>query len=160
VRLYLVRHGKAEPGGDDEARRLTDRGRKDVQRTASALRAARVQVDRIDHSGLARAAETSEILASALDAPAGATHGLAPMDDVAAAARRLESVALPRLMLVGHQPFMSRLAAYLLTGRAAGVAIHLPTAAVVHLSNDERAWELEWLLVPDLIVPFPVHNRG
>jgi phosphohistidine phosphatase len=151
VRLYLVRHGKAEPGGDDEARRLTDRGRKDVQRMASALRAARVRVDRIDHSGLARAAETAEILANALDASAGATRGLAPMDDVAAAARRLEGVAIPRLTLVGHQPFMGSLTAYLLTGRAAGVSIHRPTAAAVHLSNDGGAWQLEWLLVPDLI---------
>lgn len=148
--LYLVRHGKAEAGHDDDLRRLTEGGRKTVRRVAGRLADAGVRPDRIEHSGLVRARETAEILAGALGSTPEAVAGLRPEADVAPIARRLLGSPARRIMLVGHLPFMARLTCYLLTGDADSDLIHLRTGAVVCLSH-EGAWLLEWLLSPDLV---------
>jgi phosphohistidine phosphatase len=66
-RLFLVRHGKAEPsvGRDDYARKLTERGRADARRVAKALAARHFLPDVLIHSGAARAKETAEIFVAA-----------------------------------------------------------------------------------------------
>jgi len=146
--LYLVRHGKAEPGEDDNLRRLTDGGRKSVQRVGRRLADAGVHVNRIDHSGLIRARETAEILAGAVGGDVRAVEGLGPTDNVASAARHVNGNE--DIMLVGHLPFMERMASYLLTGDADSQVLHFRTGAVACLSNAEGYWLLEWLLSPNL----------
>src|SRR5258707_915605 len=89
--LYLVRHGKAEEGTDDAARRLTRQGSDIGERVAQRLATAGIEVERIEHSGLARAAETADILAKALGSTCTATSGLRPSHNVASAAMRLNS---------------------------------------------------------------------
>jgi phosphohistidine phosphatase len=148
--LYLVRHGKAEPGGDDAARKLTDQGRKAVRRVARHLAGAEVHVDRIEHSGLARAEETAQILADAVGGSVTAAGGLGATDPVESVAQRIESSISQSLMLVGHSPFMNRLAAYLLTGDAEADILHFRTATVACLSDEDGGWTLEWFLPPDL----------
>ena len=148
--LYLVRHGKAEPGDDDATRRLTDGGRKAVGRIARKLSDAGIHVDRIEHSGLARAAETGEILAKALGGEVVAVAGLGPSDNVASAARRLEGRDDHSIMLVGHLPFMGRLAGYLLTGDADAEPLHFRAGAVACFATSDGGWVLEWLLPPSL----------
>lgn len=148
--IYLVRHGKAEAGGHDAARRLTAGGRKAVRRVARKLANAGVRVDRIEHSGLIRAQETAEILAQAVGGEVRAVDGLGSSDDVVPVARRLGSEGGDSLMLVGHLPFMGCLASYLLTGAEDSLSLHFRTGAVTCLSADEGAWALEWLLPPDL----------
>ena len=150
MNLYLVRHGKAEDGADDRARRLTDRGRQAVERVARRLRKADVHVGRIEHSGLVRAEETAEILARAVGGELFAVDDLHPSDDVAATASRLRNGARGDLMLVGHQPYMGRLASNLLVGDADADLLHFVTGAVVCLSDDEGGWALEWLLTPGI----------
>jgi phosphohistidine phosphatase len=148
--IYLVRHGKAESGGDDSARRLTDRGRADVERVARRLGKAQVRVDRVEHSGLARAAQTAEILARTVGGEVAAVFDLGASDPVEPVARRLEGDGAGSSMLVGHLPFMERLAAYLLTGDADRECLHFRTATVACLEGDGGSWRLEWLLPPDL----------
>lgn len=150
MQLYLVRHGKAEAGTDDDRRRLTDGGKKAVQRIARRLAAAKVRVDRIEHSGLVRAAETAEIIADTLDAKVEAVTGLRPSDDVTSTARRLEGTEESSLMLVGHLPFMERLASYLLTGDEEACLLHFRTASIACFSGSGPEWVLEWFLPPDL----------
>jgi phosphohistidine phosphatase len=147
--VYLVRHGKAEVGERDELRRLNDRGRKSVQRVAARLRETGVHVRRVEHSGLVRAAETAEILAKAVGGKAVEVPGLRPMDDVRAMAAALAGRPEREVMLVGHMPFMGRLASYLLTGEEREV-LHFRTAAAACLSDVEGRWLVEWLLPPDL----------
>lgn len=148
--VYLVRHGKAEPGTIDSERRLTAGGRKSVSRIARRLAAADVRVERIEHSGLVRARETAEIMAEALGARMDAAPGLAPEDDVAPIAQRLENASSDTLMLVGHNPFMQDLATYLLTGNEIGEFIHVRTSTALCLSNDGGPWALEWMITPDI----------
>jgi len=147
--LYLVRHGKAEAGGDD-ARNLTDGGRKAVGRIARKLSDAGLHVDRIEHSGLARAAETAEILSRAVGGEVVAVAGLGPSDNVAETARRLEGRDDGSIMLVGHLPFMGRLASYLLTGNADAEPLHFRAGTVACLTSSDGGWVLEWLLPPSL----------
>jgi phosphohistidine phosphatase len=147
--LYLVRHGKAEQGaGDDASRRLTDGGRKAVQRVAKALAEAGVRVDRVEHSGLVRARQTAEILASAVGGEIAAAADLGSSADVVSVANRLDREG--SLMLVGHAPFMPKMASYLLGGRPDAELLHFRTGSVACLSNGEGSWQLEWFLPPKL----------
>ncbi|GAC1334522.1 MAG: phosphohistidine phosphatase SixA [Chloroflexota bacterium] len=150
MKLYLARHGKAESGADDHARRLTDRGRSSVERVAQRLANGKVRVARIEHSGLVRAVETAQILAAAIGGSLEAADDLHPLDDVGQAANRLQRGGETAVMIVGHQPFMGRMAAHLLTGDAENAFLHLPTGAVAYLSDDEGHWSLRWLLTPDI----------
>src|SRR5687767_10823392 len=63
VELYLMRHGEAEAGASDAARRLTAEGAAAVERVAARAAAAGVRLDRVYHSGLVRAEQTALILA-------------------------------------------------------------------------------------------------
>lgn len=148
--LYLVRHGKAESGADDTARRLSNEGREAVQRVARRLAKAGVRVQRIQHSGLVRAEETAEILAEALGGSVAAAPGLGPSDEVAPVAGQLGEGTDESLMLVGHLPYMERLAAYLLSDDADAEILHFRTGAVACFSDDAGHWTLEWFLMPDL----------
>ena len=148
--LYLVRHGKAESGADDAARKLSAKGRETVKRVAIRLADAGVRVQRIEHSGLVRAEETAGILAEALGGSPAAAPGLGPSDEVAAVAKRLGERGDESLMLVGHLPFMERLAAFLLSDDADAELVHFRTGAVACLSDEAGHWILEWFLSPDL----------
>jgi phosphohistidine phosphatase len=146
--LYLVRHGKAEQGIEDDASRaLTPGGRKAVRRVAERLAGTGVRVARVDHSGLVRARQTAEILAETLGAQPMPASGLRPADPVEPLAARLQD---ENLMLAGHNPFMERLATVLLIGTADPAILHFRTAAVACLSRETGRWTLEWFLEPDL----------
>jgi phosphohistidine phosphatase len=54
-------------------------------------------------------------------------------------------------MLVGHLPYMSRLASRLLTGRAEKGSINFKEGGVVCLSYEDGKWVVEWMVVPELI---------
>lgn len=155
MHLYLVRHGKAEAGADDALRRLTPAGRKAVRRVARALQRAGVQVGRIEHSGLVRAAESAEILGEALGGIVQQAPGLEPLAGIEAAVERILAAPVESLMLVGHNPFMESLASYLITGGETSGSLHFRTAAVACFSREGDAWRLEWFVEPDL---FPNHG--
>ncbi|MGH8554307.1 MAG: histidine phosphatase family protein [Gammaproteobacteria bacterium] len=64
----------------DPDRPLTDTGRRDIERLAKFLNAAKVRVSRIIHSGKTRAQQTAEILAkdSGRNVSIDAMSGLTP----------------------------------------------------------------------------------
>ena len=53
-------------------------------------------------------------------------------------------------MLVGHLPFMERLASYLLMRQEDVSILHFKTSAVACLSMDSGQWTLEWFLPPGM----------
>ena len=70
--LYFLRHGDAEPASaatPDQARRLTERGRRETHAVAEALHRAGLRPEAILTSPLARARETGEILGSSILGP-------------------------------------------------------------------------------------------
>lgn len=140
MRVYLVQHAEALPESVDPARRLSDKGREEVSRVAAFLAASGVQVARIRYSGKARARETAEILAAALGAamPGEAMPGLAPNDPVEPV--RAEVVRWEEdTMLVGHLPFMARLASLLTAGRDDPPFFAFQPGSVVCLEREEEA---------------------
>jgi phosphohistidine phosphatase len=149
MKLYLVRHGEALVQGEDSARPLTHRGRREAE--ACALIAARLAVKPFEiwHSGKARARETAEILAAKLGAPVRQAAGLFPNDAVEPWGERAGQ-GMNDLMLVGHLPFMERLASYLLTGDTGFDLLAFRTAAMACLARESGPWRLLWMTGPEM----------
>ena len=103
----------------------------------------------IYHSGILRAKETAEILAKYLMPPSGvkAIAGLLPEDDPLAGKAELEAATDP-IMLVGHLPYMSRLAALLVRGDREATVINFEPAAIVCCSKTAAQWKIDWHLAP------------
>jgi phosphohistidine phosphatase len=55
-------------------------------------------------------------------------------------------------MLVGHMPFMARLASVLLAGDAVTLTVSFRPGSVVCLEEgDDEAWDIAWMIRPELI---------
>ena len=125
MRIVLVRHADAAPGTPDELRTLTSEGRDQARRLGERLRAEGISPDAVLTSPLLRARETAEALG--LGKPQ-AQEALAPgatPEDVRAAVEGHGDTVL----VVGHQPDCSRIAAAI----SGGPEPRFPPAGVVVL---------------------------
>jgi phosphohistidine phosphatase len=117
MRIYLIRHGDAVPeevAGSDRDRWLSPRGREAARILARLLRGQRIEIDAVLSSPLPRAVQTAELVAAGLDY----------LGDVVSR-RCFEPGAHPRVaadvilasggsvLVVGHEPSISALGAYL-----------------------------------------------
>jgi phosphohistidine phosphatase len=150
--LFLVQHGKAAQADIDPERGLTGEGRADVERIADVAKGYRVAVGSILHSGKKRARETAEIFASRLGAgiTVTAVTGMDPNDDVASFAMKLN--AADNTMVVGHLPFMEKLAAHLVTGSSLRPVFKFQNGGIVCLDRDQGtgSWVITWSLSPHI----------
>ena len=118
MNIYLVRHGDAVPedeAGSDRDRWLSPRGREAARILGRLLREQRLELDAIVCSPLPRAVQTAELLAQSLD-----------YIGHIASWRCLEPAAHPRIastliaaagaavLVVGHEPSISALGAFLM----------------------------------------------
>ncbi len=151
VYVYLVQHGEAAPKDIDPERPLTDRGREEVGDVAALVSRLGLEVAQIRHSGKTRAAQTAAVLAEAMAPAEGveAASGLAPNDAVAPVAEVLASAPRP-LMLVGHLPFLGRLAGVLVCGDPDRSPVRFRNAAIVCLARDAGLWQVAWILTPEM----------
>ena len=152
MEVYLVQHGDAVPKSVDRARPLSERGRKEVEGVAAFAARLGLAVGQIRHSGKTRAQQTAGILGEALS-PAGgvvAAPGLAPLDDVQPVADGLAGEPEP-VMLVGHLPFLARLAGLLLTADAGNEVVRFRMGGIVCLSREEDRWQVAWILTPEMV---------
>ncbi len=153
MRLYLVQHGEALAKEVDPERPLSEQGRSDVQRLTAFLDRAGVRVSRVVHSGKERSRETAELLAAGL-APgviAESRGGIDPLDPTEPVAKEAESWS-EDTMLVGHLPFMARLASRLVASREESEAIGFrPGSVACFEDGDEGGWILVWLIRPELV---------
>lgn len=154
MHLYLVQHGEAKSKDVDPDRRLTEKGIQDVQKVAAFLKTLDIGVDSIWHSGKARALETANILATAFSSAQGVTvrEGIAPKDSVDPVKSDL-SKAEEDLMIVGHLPFLNKLASALITDYESSDAVAFRQAGVICLKrdDDDGNWRLSWMVIPDLL---------
>ncbi len=160
MKLYLVRHALAEdhnPAGDAE-RTLTPKGRLRMAAATKGLRDLKVRPDIILTSPMRRALETATILAEELggirleelrELGAG-PYG--PADILAALAPYTN---LKEVALVGHQPGLGELAAFMLTGSTANCSIELKKGAVVCVEEasdqGQNRYTLIWALPPKVL---------
>ncbi len=154
MRLYLVRHGKAEQGGGEWERPLTARGIRDVGRIAACLEKAGCRVARVVHSGRTRARQTAELLSAAVN-PQGRVEemriGLQP-DDATDVLAKAAAGWDDDVMVVGHQPFMGRMAAHLLCGDSGVPLVTVKTGSVICCERTGGGWALCWMIVPSIVV--------
>ncbi|HEY4428617.1 MAG TPA: phosphohistidine phosphatase SixA [Solirubrobacteraceae bacterium] len=122
--LWLLRHAEAEPHGvrPDSERRLTERGEQQARAAGLALVKMDVSFDAVLFSPKARARQTAELAAEAWSDEARERlreyPPLAGGFDARQAQEALADVGPEaRVLLVGHEPDLSRVVAELTGGR-------------------------------------------
>jgi len=152
VEIYLVQHAKAKSAEIDPDRSLTGEGRSDAEAVARLAKRMGVTVHQIRHSGKVRAEQTAEIFGQALSPAEGvlAVPGLGPVDEVEPVADELAEAKKPT-MLVGHLPFMERLAGWMLAGDAERPAVKFHNAGIVCLAGEGKGWQVTWIAVPAMV---------
>lgn len=147
MEVFLIRHASAEDGPDDAARPLSAKGRKRFKETVAGLVSLQVKFDRLLHSPKLRAVETAELLLPLVEGKREST----PLLAVAPSAALLELLRGPVIAAVGHEPHLSALLAWLVTGDAAlGKGFELKKGAVAWLEGTPTpgAMRLRALLPP------------
>jgi phosphohistidine phosphatase len=133
MKVYLVQHGEAKTEEEDPERPLSKKGVKDVQKVAAFLAGAGVKVARVPER------KVDEV------------GGLKPLDDPRIWFERILK-AEKDTVLVGHLPYMSRLASLLLKGDAERNAVNFKQGSVVCLENPgDGNFSVEWIVIPELI---------
>ena len=153
MRLYLIQHGEARPEIEDPQRSLTDRGEEEVRRISKAAKGLKIRPCMVYHSGKTRAKQTAEIIASGLsifDLSVQAVQGLNPNDDVRPWAERVAKETRD-IMIVGHLPFLEKLASLLLSGNENARLVIFRYGAIVCLDQKEdNGWAVRWLITPEI----------
>jgi phosphohistidine phosphatase len=153
MRIYLVQHGESRREEEDPQRRLTEEGVRNVQKVAQFLRPLGLKLETIWHSGKDRAQQTGEILAGAVSPSQGLLqrNGLAPNDPVAPVKQVIEE-STGDLMIVGHLPFLAKLAALLVADNEETEIVAFKFGGVVCVERiDDGRWKLAWMIVPALL---------
>lgn len=150
--IHLVRHGEATSKEENAQRPLTEAGRAAVGRIAGWAAEAGVRADQIRHSGKLRAEQTAQIFAEHLAGAPGpvATSGLGPNDDVVPVADRIGDED-HSVMIVGHMPFLGKLASQLLIDDPERSLIEFGAGAVVTLAQDYNGWRLRCVMQPEMV---------
>ena len=77
--------------------------------------------------------------------------GLDPMDPVEPVAEQIAELA-GDLMIVGHLPFLARLAALLVTGRDSSDVAAFPACGLLCLEGGgQDPWQIRWMIVPEIL---------
>ncbi len=149
MNVYLVQHGEAKTEAEDPERALTQFGTEVVERIAAWAAKTGIEVDQVRHSGKRRAQQTAEILAHGIVPSQGvvSVSGLNPNDDVVPWAENLAEES-GSVMLVGHLPFMSRLASLLLVGDPTKGILRFRNAGIACLISEKGQWSLGWVVTP------------
>ena len=156
MNLYILRHGIAAERGaeylDDELRPLTDKGIRRMRREAKGMDAIGIAPDLIISSTLVRAIETAEIVQQGLSAPPRliTSGALVPSAHPSRIVQDLvdSHTALDNVMVVGHEPHMSSLVSYILTGRVSWL-IDMKKGALVSIDlSPSGRGRLLWAMAP------------
>jgi phosphohistidine phosphatase len=122
--LWLLRHAEAEPHGtrSDSERRLTPRGERQARAAGEALSRLKVTFEAVLFSPKVRARQTAELVAELWPKDERALlREHEPLSSGFAGAQALEALAQigadGRLLVVGHEPDLSRTIAELTGGR-------------------------------------------
>jgi phosphohistidine phosphatase len=153
MKLYLLQHAKAVSKDENPERPLTEEGSRDIKKVAAFIKSLSLSVDYLYHSGKTRAMQTAEVLAEVIMVKneVAAHDGLAPNDDVRAIIEKI-NVDGRDVMIVGHLPFMAKLASLLLTGSESTTAVAFKQGSILCLDySDECKWQVKWMITPDLL---------
>lgn len=151
--LYLVQHGKNLPKDQDPEQPLSPEGSEETHLVARAASKLNPSLELIQHSPKTRARQTAEIFAQHLNPEQGVQEreGIKALDDVTLVAEELQNKR--DLMLVGHQPFMGRLATYLASGYQEPGIVTFQNSGIIRMDRDEESgtWCISWTLLPSVL---------
>jgi phosphohistidine phosphatase len=160
MKLVLIRHGRAgtpaefaRSGMSDDLRPLTIDGRKRMRRGTEGLRRLLRSIDVIGNSPLVRAVETAQIVARVFGkVRTEELAHLAPGGDRDQLVRWLaRQPAGSTVALVGHEPSLSELAGWLISGRGQST-VDLKKGGVCCIELGQKisggTGRLQWLLTP------------
>jgi phosphohistidine phosphatase len=151
MKLYLIQHGEAKSEAEDPDRSLTTRGEEEVRGIARGSKRLDLRPSKVYHSGKRRAHQTAEIIANALRLPIESAQGLNPLDNVRSWAERISKESQD-LMIVGHLPFLERLASFLLCGdENARLVLFRYGAIVCFDQKEDKGWAVRWILTPEMV---------
>lgn len=161
MNLYLVQHGEAmseeavqrsAPGMDRE-KPLSPRGARDASSLAAACKAFGLDAKEALHSGKLRARQTAQALAEALSLRLRQIPGIDPLSPVKPFAQECAGMS-ESVIVVGHLPFLERLATFLLSGREEPAAIAFQRGGMVALERRESGdWRVLWTAFPSQPCP-------
>jgi phosphohistidine phosphatase len=159
MEIYLLRHGIAVErtvGGKDRERTLTPKGRRKIEGIAKCLYELGISFDSILSSPFVRARQTAEMMASGLKHKGEVqyTGNLLPGGDPKALLKELKDspVKAESLLLVGHEPDLSKIASYLLSGNT-DLRLELKKGGLCKLDVESltgASATLVWLVPPKL----------
>ncbi len=160
MKIFILRHAIAEEGRpnlDDRERRLTARGREELNEVVAGLRRMRVRPDEILASPYRRAWDTALVAARGMEPARRPIEcpALVPSSSPTRIWLELKKHAqLKSLMLVGHEPLLSEFAAFLLN--APHMSIHLKKSGFIRIDLatpkvTRPAGVLRWLLTASQI---------
>lgn len=158
MEIIFLRHGPAgeredwaKTGRPDSERPLTPEGRKRAREAAKGLAAFIGTADLVATSPWARAKETAELAAKALGAPLVESGFLLPHRSPASLAGWLSGLQGERVVLVGHEPHLSKVLSWLVTGSGSRSIVALKKAQAAMLETSRAAAGsavLAWSLPP------------
>jgi phosphohistidine phosphatase len=136
--IYLIQHAEAVSEKEDRARPISREGEVTMEKVAALAARLKTNPDFIYHSEKLRAKQTAEILARhlGLSDKLRERHGLLPLDPVAPVAQWLKeqpAKGLLGLAIVGHLPFLDKLASLLITGKEEFGVVSFQNGAIAKL---------------------------
>jgi phosphohistidine phosphatase len=149
MELTIIRHAIAEDGADDAARPLSKKGRQRFGEIVKSLEKLELRFDRILHSPKKRAVDTALMLRGLCDGELQSTPLLAKEPSV----ELWELIDGDRLALVGHEPHLTALMSWLITGEASGGNFELKKGGVAQLEGEPEpaGMKLVSLLTPRVL---------
>ncbi|MCW3147928.1 phosphohistidine phosphatase SixA [Stutzerimonas stutzeri] len=139
MKLWLLRHGEAEPRARTDAERnLTEQGRRDVREIAGHLRNRPLQTILV--SPYQRAQQTAEIVRQTLgfSGSCETVPWLTPDSDLRDALLYLDRRTEEHLLLVTHQPFVGALGGWLVHGQLSE-SLPMATSSLAELEGEALA---------------------
>ena len=166
MNLFLLRHAIAvEPGAlsgaSDAGRPLSPEGKKKMRKIALGMKTLELSFDLILSSPYVRARETAEIVAHEFGSVLEFTPRLEVGGDPATLVAEVDARArgLTNVLLVGHEPQLSKLISYLLAGNS-GLSVTMKKGGLCKLDVPRlryaRSASLEWLLTPSQLAHLSV----
>jgi phosphohistidine phosphatase len=157
MRCYFLRHGPAvdaaQWSGSDYDRPLSAEGQERMKRAAKTIAALHLEIDVIVTSPRVRAKQTASIVAKRMKAAERVVEDARLADDFGLrelAAILADHPEAGEVMLVGHEPGMSRTVGAVVGG--ASIEFKTGTLACVNLPNPASlAGNLLWLVPPKIL---------
>ena len=156
MEIYILRHGIAVERGTpgykkDSDRPLTKEGEVKMRQIAEAMLGMELKFDLILSSPYVRAEQTAQIVANELDEEVTFTDLLVPDGNALELIAEINDEKPQRVLLVGHEPDLSRLISVLVTG-GSDAAIELKKGGLCKLTSEKVTFgqcaTLNWLLTP------------